>query len=134
MFGLWRKKDSGKPKPTQHDDEQKVYDDAALQQLWGEIPFLNGVLGDISAARTAQVRTLIAEKRKWVDTLEDPRWRKAFNRWLKHADYCCDGADKYREKRPAERALWLKDEAKRREVKEAARSLLATNPPRGVSK
>lgn len=122
MFGFGKRDDAERV-------DQKVYDDAALDQLFGKLPFLNGVLGDISADETARVREKIAEKRKWADQLTDPQWRKAFGKWLDHAEYCCDKADTYREERPARRAGWEKSEAERGDVRLAARNLIANNPP-----
>ncbi len=123
-FGLFGREEA--PPPS----EQKIYDDAALKQLWGEVPFLNGVLGDIGPERTAAVRETIAAKRAWVATLEDPRWRRAFSRWLDHAERCCKKADQYHAERPADLARREKQEAERRETQAAARALLETNPPK----
>jgi len=110
-------------------EEQKVYDDAALEQLWGQIPFVNGVLGDIRADETARIRAKIAAKREWVNGLSDKRWRKAFGKWLDHAEFCCAKADRYREERPAKDAAWEQSENARREIRLKSRDLLRSNPP-----
>jgi hypothetical protein len=125
VFSRWRRKKEGTTSSA-----QSVYDKAALDQLFGKIPFLNGVLGDISASETARVRDMIAQKRAWVQTLEDHRWRSAFGRWLDHAEYFCRKADNYREERPAKNARWEAQDAERRIAVEAARQLMQTNPPR----
>jgi hypothetical protein len=104
------------------DDDQEVYDSAALDQL-GLGWFMNGVLGDISAEQTATMRAKIDAKREWVNNLSDPRWRRAFGRWLNHAEYRCRQADRYREERPEKDRRWRQREAERRAVEMAKRTL-----------
>ena len=105
------------------------YDNAALDLLLGKIPFLNGVLGDISKERTDQVRARIAQKRAdFAD--EKPEWRRALEKWLKHAEYCCDEADRYREERPARNAEWENYQAEKNIEQRKARELLKNDPPK----
>jgi hypothetical protein len=102
--------------------EEKAYSGAVLDEL-GLGFFLNGVLGDICAARTAHMRERIAEKRKWASGLTNAKWRVAYDRWLDHAEYCCKKADQYREEWPEKDARWREMEAERNAVAQLSRNL-----------
>lgn len=109
--------------------DAKAYSDAALDDIYEEIPFLNGIMGDIPAKETARVRCLIAEKREWVQGLSDGRWRRAYKEWLDYAETKCAEADKERAKRPAMEARWKEMDRERFAEQEAVADLLKTNPP-----
>jgi len=110
-------------------NDQDIYDKAALDQLFGKVSFDTGVFGNVSKEETDRRRRNITGQRKLADQQPDKRWRKAYHKWLDYAEYCCDKADKYRSERPD----WERRNKERKELdareRDAVRELMSTNPP-----
>jgi hypothetical protein len=70
-------------------DSDREYRAAALANL--NLPFLDRWSG--SPEEVLKARKLIAERRAWADSLDDPKWRRAYVGWCWYAEFKANEAE-----------------------------------------